>query len=106
MGPSGSGKTTIASLVPRFYGVTAGAILLDDVDIRDATLPSLRKQISYVGQESVLFNDTVAANITYGNEGDVSQQDLETAARAAYALDFINELPPCRLKFPQAAVAL
>ena len=93
VGPSGSGKTTIASLVPRFYTVTGGSILLDDLDIRSVTLKSLRSQISYVGQESVLFNDTVAANIGFGSEGEVSQDDLEAAARAAYALDFINELP-------------
>jgi len=93
VGPSGSGKTTIASLVPRFYELTAGHILLDGLDIRNATLASLRDQISYVGQESVLFNDTVTANIAYGTSGNVSQQDLEKAARSAYALDFINELP-------------
>ena len=93
VGPSGSGKTTIASLVPRFYTVTGGSILLDDLDIRSVTLKSLRSQISYVGQESVLFNDTVAANIGFGSEGEVSQDDLEAVARAAYALDFINELP-------------
>jgi subfamily B ATP-binding cassette protein MsbA len=93
VGPSGSGKTTIASLVPRFYAVSSGAILLDDRDVRTVTLASLRKQISYVGQESVLFNDTVTANITYGNERDISQQDIEEAAQAAYALDFINQLP-------------
>jgi subfamily B ATP-binding cassette protein MsbA len=93
VGPSGSGKTTIASLVPRFYTVTGGAILLDDQDIRSVTLNSLRQQISYVGQESVLFNDTVAANICYGSEGEISQGAMEDAARAAYALDFINELP-------------
>jgi subfamily B ATP-binding cassette protein MsbA len=93
VGPSGSGKTTIASLVPRFYTVTGGAILLDEQDIRDVTLNSLRQQISYVGQESVLFNDTVAANICYGSEGEISRKVMEDAARAAYALDFINELP-------------
>ena len=93
VGPSGSGKTTIASLVPRFYGVAGGAILLDDQDIRNFTLNSLREQISYVGQESVLFNDTVTANICYGSEGEISRGALEDAARAAYALDFINELP-------------
>ncbi len=93
VGPSGSGKTTIASLVPRFYTVTGGSILLDDLDIRSVTLKSLRSQISYVGQESVLFNDTVAANISFGSEREVSQADMEAAARAAYALDFINELP-------------
>ncbi len=93
VGPSGSGKTTIASLVPRFYELTAGSILLDGMDIREATLNSLRSQISYVGQESVLFNDTVAANIAYGCEGSVTREDIEKAAVAAYALDFVNELP-------------
>jgi len=93
VGPSGSGKTTIASLVPRFYTVTGGAILLDDTDIRDVTLNSLRNQISYVGQESVLFNDTVAANICYGSGAEVSREAMEEAARAAYALDFVNALP-------------
>jgi len=95
VGSSGSGKTTIASLVPRFYDLAAGGgeIRVDDVDIRDVTLTSLRNQISYVGQESVLFNDTVAANIAYGCGEDVSHASIEEAARAAYALDFIRELP-------------
>ncbi|MCG6966822.1 MAG: lipid A export permease/ATP-binding protein MsbA [Chromatiaceae bacterium] len=93
VGPSGSGKTTIASLVPRFYEINDGAILLDGIDIRDVTLNSLRSQISYVGQESVLFNDSVSGNIAYGSEATTSQQDVESAARAAYALDFINDLP-------------
>lgn len=92
VGPSGSGKTTIASLVPRFYEIGEGEILIDGVDIRHVTLNSLRNQISYVGQESVLFNDTVAANIAYGSD-DAPQSAIEEAARAAYALDFINELP-------------
>ena len=92
VGPSGSGKTTIASLVPRFYEIGEGEILIDGVDIRHVTLNSLRNQISYVGQESVLFNDTVAANIAYGSD-DALQSAIEEAARAAYALDFINELP-------------
>ena len=93
VGPSGSGKTTIASLVPRFYEIGHGQILLDGIDIRNVTLSSLRSQISYVGQESVLFNDTVAANIAYGSEATASPADIEAAARAAYALDFIRELP-------------
>ncbi|MCB1801719.1 MAG: lipid A export permease/ATP-binding protein MsbA [Gammaproteobacteria bacterium] len=93
VGASGSGKTTIAALVPRFYDVTEGRVLLDGMDVRELTLASLRRQISYVGQESVLFNDTVAANIGYGTAGGASREALEEAARAAYALDFINELP-------------
>ncbi len=93
VGPSGSGKTTIASLVPRFYEVGGGTILLDGIDVRELTLASLRNQISYVGQESVLFNDSVAANIAYGSESRASRAAIEDAARAAYALDFINDLP-------------
>jgi len=93
VGASGSGKTTIAALVPRFYEVDSGEILLDGINTRDVTLASLRHQISYVGQESVLFNDTVAANIAYGSTGDVTQQAIEDAARAAYAFDFIQALP-------------
>ena len=93
VGPSGSGKTTIASLVPRFYEVGDGRILLDGVDIRELTLNNLRSHISYVGQEPVLFNDSVAANIAYGINGAVTREEIEGAARAAYALDFINELP-------------
>jgi len=92
VGRSGSGKTTIASLVPRFYEVEYGVILLDGTDIRGLRLSGLRDHISYVGQESVLFNDTVAANIAYGSV-DASSSAIEQAARAAYALDFINELP-------------
>ena len=93
VGPSGSGKTMIASLVPRFYEISQGGILVDGVDIRELTLNNLRSHIAYVGQESVLFNDSVAANIAYGSEGDISQTAIEDAARAAYALDFIRELP-------------
>ncbi len=93
VGPSGSGKTTIASLVPRFYETDQGSISLDGVDIRELTLNNLRSHIAYVGQESVLFNDSVAANIAYGSNGTVSQAAIEDAARAAYALDFISELP-------------
>ena len=93
VGSSGSGKTTIAALVPRFYEASGGRVLLDGVDIRSATLVSLRNQISYVGQDSVLFNDTVRANIAYGSNGQVSEQQIEDAARGAHALDFIRELP-------------
>jgi subfamily B ATP-binding cassette protein MsbA len=93
VGPSGSGKTTIASLVPRFYEVDDGQILLDGVDIRELTLNNLRSHISYVGQESVLFNDSVEANIAYGSNRALMREQIEEAARAAYALDFINELP-------------
>lgn len=93
VGASGSGKTTIAALVPRFYDVTHGRITIDGTDIRDVRLRSLRRQISYVGQESVLFNDSVAANIAYGSDQEVSRDVLERAARAAFAIEFIEALP-------------
>ncbi len=93
VGPSGSGKTTIATLVPRFYEPASGRVLLDGVDLREYTLESLRRQIAYVGQESVLFNDTVAANIAYGTLGEPDHERLQRAAEAAHALEFIRELP-------------
>lgn len=93
VGESGSGKTTLANLVPRFYELTSGAILYDDIDIRDLTLLSLRKNIAYVSQDVVLFNDTVRNNIAYGDLKDVSDDAVWAAAEAACAIDFINELP-------------
>lgn len=93
VGPSGSGKTTIAALVPRFYEVSSGTIRVDGIDTREVLLKSLRENISYVGQESVLFNDTVAANIVYGSGQETKPETLEEAARAAHALDFIGALP-------------
>ena len=92
VGTSGAGKTTLATLVPRFYDPTAGAILFDGVDIKTATLSSLRGQIGLVTQETILFNDTVRNNIGYGLE-TVSDGDLIRAAEAACALDFIEALP-------------
>ena len=92
VGTSGAGKTTLASLVPRFYDPTAGSIFFDGIDIRNATLSSLRGQIGLVTQETILFNDTVRDNIGYGLSS-VSDGDLIRAAEAACALDFIEELP-------------
>ena len=92
VGTSGAGKTTLMNLLPRFYDVTDGAILLDGVDIRRGTLRSLRDQIGLVTQETVLFNDTVGANIAYGLD-DVDEAKIESAARAAFAHDFILDLP-------------
>jgi subfamily B ATP-binding cassette protein MsbA len=92
VGPSGAGKSTLVNLLPRFYDVTAGAILLDDHDVRDLTLASLRKQIGKVTQETVLFNDTVRNNIAYG-QPDAPMARVEAAARAALAHDFILRLP-------------
>jgi subfamily B ATP-binding cassette protein MsbA len=92
VGPSGSGKSTLMNLLPRFFDVTAGAILLDGQDVRDLTLASLRKQIGKVTQETVLFNDTVRNNIAYG-QPDVPMERIEAAAKAALAHDFILRMP-------------
>ena len=93
VGASGSGKTTLANLVPRFYAPTAGRILLDGQDINDLTLASLRANIALVSQEVVLFNDTVAANIAYGQARVVSESEIVAAATAAHAMEFIREWP-------------
>ena len=92
VGSSGGGKTTIANLLPRFWDPTGGRVTLDGVDLRDATLASLRAQLAVVSQETVLFNDTVRANIAYGRP-DVSAEQVERAARMAHAHDFIAALP-------------
>ena len=92
VGRSGAGKTTLVNLLPRFYDVTAGSILIDGVDVRDVTLASLRRQIGIVTQETVLFDDTVASNIAYGVPS-ASPYDIEGAARAAHAHEFICALP-------------
>jgi subfamily B ATP-binding cassette protein MsbA len=92
VGPSGAGKTTLMNLLPRFYDVTGGAIVIDGHDVRDLTLASLRKQIGKVTQETVLFNDSVRNNIAYG-QPDVPMAKIEAAARAARAHDFILQLP-------------
>jgi subfamily B ATP-binding cassette protein MsbA len=88
VGRSGAGKTTLVNLLPRFYDVTTGAILIDGRDIRDVTLASLRSQIGLVTQETVLFDDTIAANIAYGMP-QATRESIEAAARAAHAHDFI-----------------
>lgn len=93
VGPSGSGKTTIAALIPRFYEPASGRILIDDTPLEAIRLRNLRDHIAYVGQESVLFNDTVAANISYGLSREATREELESAAKAAHALEFIRELP-------------
>jgi subfamily B ATP-binding cassette protein MsbA len=92
VGPSGGGKTTLANLLPRFWDASRGRVTLDGVDVRDATLASLRAQIAVVTQETVLFNDTVRANIAYGRPG-ISPAEVERAARMAYAHEFIAALP-------------
>ena len=92
VGRSGAGKTTLANLLPRFYDVTAGAITIDGVDVRDVTLRSLRSQIGIVTQETVLFDDTIAGNIAYGSSG-AGLEAVEAAARAAHAHEFIAAMP-------------
>jgi ATP-binding cassette, subfamily B, bacterial MsbA len=92
VGRSGAGKTTLVNLLPRFYDVTGGAILIDGVDIRDVTLKSLRSQIGIVTQETVLFDESVANNIAYGAPSPDLHQ-IEAAARAAHAHEFIMGLP-------------
>ena len=92
VGPSGAGKSTVASLLPRFYDVTDGSITIDGHDIRHVTLDSLREQVGIVPQETVLFNGSVYDNILYGRL-DATQEEVEAAAKAANAHNFIMDLP-------------
>jgi ATP-binding cassette, subfamily B, bacterial MsbA len=92
VGSSGAGKSTLVQLIPRFFDVTAGRLLIDGYDVRDTTLASVRAQIGVVSQETVLFNDTVRNNIAYG-QPRVSQRAVQEAAQAALAHDFIGSLP-------------
>ena len=92
VGPSGAGKSTILNLIPRFYDIKDGRILIDGIDVRDATLASLRANIALVSQEISLFDDTVRANIAYGRWG-CSEDDIVEAAKRAAAHDFIVNLP-------------
>ncbi len=92
VGSSGAGKSTLVHLIPRFFDVTAGRLLIDGIDVRDVTLASLREQVGIVTQETVLFNDTVRNNIAYG-QPHVPLKEVEAAARAALAHDFISMLP-------------
>lgn len=92
VGPNGSGKTTLVNLLPRFYDVDSGAVLFDGVDIASATLRSLRSQISMVTQNVVTFNDTIAANISYGKP-EATMEEIIEAAKMSYAHEFIEPLP-------------
>ena len=92
VGPSGGGKTTLANLLPRFYDVASGVLLIDGHDVRDVTLASLRSQMALVTQQTILFNDTVRNNIAYGSQ-HCSDEDIRRAAEAAFALEFIEKLP-------------
>jgi ATP-binding cassette, subfamily B, bacterial MsbA len=92
VGSSGAGKSTLVHLIPRFFDVTGGRLLIDEHDVRDVTLSSLREQVGIVTQETVLFNDSVRNNIAYG-QPHVPMKEVEAAARAALAHDFILGLP-------------
>jgi subfamily B ATP-binding cassette protein MsbA len=92
VGPSGAGKSTALALIPRLHDATEGAVRIDGADVRDVTLASLRDAMAYVGQDALLFDDTIAANIAMGRPG-ASQAAIEAAASAAAAADFINALP-------------
>ncbi len=92
VGPSGAGKTTIANLLPRFYDPTAGAIFVDDIDIREVTMHSLREQIGIVPQETVLFNGTVYENILYGDL-NATEEEVIAATKAANAHEFVMAMP-------------
>ena len=92
VGMSGGGKTSLVNLIPRFYDVSSGSIYIDGIDLRKASVSSLRDQIAIVTQEPILFNDTVRNNIAYGS-WNASEKDIEMAARAAYAYDFIQGFP-------------
>ena len=93
VGPSGAGKSTLVDLIPRFYEPSAGTIRLDGVDTREIKLSALRALTGIVSQETVLFNDSVRNNIAYGTPGRYSDAEVESAARAANAHEFILELP-------------
>ena len=92
VGPSGAGKSTLVNLIPRFFDVTSGRILIDGQDLRDLSLSSLRRQVAQVTQETILFNDTVSNNIAYG-QPDAKREVVEQAARNALAHDFIMRMP-------------
>jgi subfamily B ATP-binding cassette protein MsbA len=93
VGPSGAGKSTLVDLIPRFYNVRSGRITIDGIDTREIKLPALRSLTGIVSQDTVLFNDTVRNNIAYGSERAYTDEEVETAARAANAHGFIMELP-------------
>jgi len=93
VGKSGSGKTTLVNLLPRFYDFQGGDISLDGVSLKDYQLGNLRQQFAYVGQNITLFNDTIRNNIAYGALRDCSEEKIIEAAKAAYAMEFIEQMP-------------
>ena len=92
VGPTGSGKTTVGKLLPRFYDVSSGRIMIDGADVRDLRLEDLRRNVGLVFQDTFLFSDTIRNNIAYGRV-DSTQEEIEQAARLAQAAEFIDELP-------------
>ncbi|MFZ2630078.1 MAG: ABC transporter transmembrane domain-containing protein [Desulfosalsimonadaceae bacterium] len=92
VGMSGGGKTSLVNLIPRFYDVTAGAVRLDGIDIRDIAIKDLRRQVAIVTQEPILFNDTIRNNIAYGKP-EAPDREIFDAAKAAYIYDFVQTLP-------------
>ncbi len=92
VGPSGAGKSTLLNLIPRFFDVDSGTVLINGIDVRDVTLKSLRHNIALVSQEVCLFNDTIAANIAYGSP-EATEEEIKHAAEAAAAAEFIEALP-------------
>ncbi len=93
VGPSGVGKTTLVDLMGRFYEASKGRILVDGIDLREFSIRSLRERFGIVSQDTILFHDTVWANIAYGLDEDFPEEEIERAARAARAHDFISQLP-------------
>lgn len=93
VGRSGSGKTTISNLLPRFYEIEQGEILLDGINAKDCTLDSLRGQMAVVSQQVVLFNDTIANNIAYGYRGELSREHLINVAEKAHVMEFVSQMP-------------
>ena len=93
VGESGSGKSTVIALLERFYDPDSGRISLDGIEIKSLKVSWLRDQMGLVGQEPLLFNDTIRANITYGKHGDVTEEEVMAVAKAAKAHEFISSLP-------------
>lgn len=93
IGPSGSGKTSLIHLIPGFYQPTSGSIYIDDTNIEEININSLRDQISIVTQDPILYNDTILANIAYGKTDQYTEQDIVSAAKSAHAHNFIQQLP-------------
>jgi subfamily B ATP-binding cassette protein MsbA len=93
VGPSGGGKSTIANLIPRFYNLSEGQVRIDGIDLQAITLQELRRNIALVSQEVILFNDSVEANIAYGEMRGTPRSKVVEAAQAAYAMDFIEKMP-------------